>query len=112
MEILFHACRALSIVAFLSYGLACLGSQSMRAEFERFGLAHLRILTGTLEVLAALGLLVGYAYPPLVTASAGGLSLLMLVAIGVRARSRDRAVVLLPAFALLLVNLFVFAYSL
>lgn len=111
MELVFQACKALSIVAFLSYGIVCICSQSMVGEFERFGLTRLRILTGTLEVLGALGLLVGYVYSPLVTASAGGLTLLMLMGILVRARIRDGLVVMLPALALLLINFFVFAYS-
>ena len=111
MELLFQACKALSIAAFLFYGLVCLCSKSMVAEFERFGLARLRTLTGMLELLGALGLIVGYFYPPLVTASSGGLSLLMLMGIIVRARIGDRLIAMLPAFALLLVNAFVFAYS-
>ena len=111
MDLVFQACKALSITAFLSYGLVCLCSESMVREFERFGLPRLRIMTGALEVLGALGLLIGYLYPPLVTASSGGLSLLMLMGVLVRVRVRDRLSVTLPALALLAINAFVFAYS-
>lgn len=111
MDLVFEVCRALSIVAFLSYGLVCLFSESMVAEFERFGLPRMRTLTGALEVLGALGLLVGYFCPPLVTLASAGLSVLMLMGILVRVRIHDGAVVMLPALVLLLVNAFVFAYS-
>ncbi len=111
MELVFQACKALSMAAFLFYGLVCLCSESMVAEFERFGLARLRTLTGTLELLGALGLIFGYFYPPLVTASSAGLSLLMIMGIVVRLRIRDRLIAMLPALALLLINAFVFVYS-
>ena len=40
-----------SSVAFLVYGVLCLATDSMKGEFLRFGLEHLRILTGILEVI-------------------------------------------------------------
>ena len=43
----------------------------MKRDFERFGLSHLRVLTGSLEVLGALGLMAGFWWPPLVDPERG-----------------------------------------
>lgn len=99
-----EACRVISIVCFLSYGVLCVAGRSMVAEFERFGLARFRVLTGVLEVLGALGLLASYVLPGLLPAAAGGLSLLMLLGVGTRVRVRDSVVQMLPALALMLSN--------
>jgi len=50
-------------VAFAIYGAQCLFSASMQAEFIRFGLERFRVLTGILEVLGGVGLLVGLKWP-------------------------------------------------
>jgi hypothetical protein len=50
---------------FLFYGIASLFFEGMRRDFERFGLSRLRTLVGTLEVLGALGLIVGQLWPAL-----------------------------------------------
>lgn len=112
MEVASLVCRVASIVAFLFYGLACLFTGRMVAEFERFGLARMRTLTGALEVLGALGLLAGFFVPPLVIVSSGGLALLMLLGVGVRVRVRDSLLEMLPAIVLLVANGFVCLHAL
>lgn len=104
MELAFEACRAVSILAFLAYGVACVTGRSMVKEFERFGLARFRLLTGWLEVLGALGLLASYALPALLPLPAGGLTLLMLLGIGARLRVGDTVGQILPATVLMAVN--------
>ncbi|QDU83167.1 hypothetical protein Pla163_02640 [Planctomycetes bacterium Pla163] len=104
MEFAFEICRVLSIVAFAGYGLACVFGGSMEAEFERFGLARFRVLTGVMETLGALGLLGGYLFPPLTLLAAGGLTALMVLGVGVRIRAGDGFVATLPATILLGVN--------
>ena len=96
--------RVLSIVAFLGYGVACVMGRSMVGEFERFGLARFRVLTGVLEVLGALGLLVSYAIPVLLPLSAGGLALLMFLGVLTRLRVRDSIAQTTPAFVLMVTN--------
>jgi hypothetical protein len=71
---------------FLFYGIASLFFEGMRRDFERFGLSRLRTLVGTLEVLGALGLIVGQLWLPLVPFSAGGLALMMFVGVATRIR--------------------------
>ena len=99
-------------VTFLGYGLLCLISPSMEREFTRFGLAHLRVLTGSLELLGGLGLLVGLRWPPALWLSSGGLALLMLCGVGVRLGVSDGLVQTLPALALMLLNSYILVVAL
>ena len=55
----YYASALVSCTLFLFYGCACLFFEGKRRDFERFGLSRLRTLVGTLEVLGALGLIVG-----------------------------------------------------
>lgn len=98
---------ALSAAAFLFYGLACLFSPKLVAEFERYRLARFRTLVGSLEVAGALGLIAGWWFPPLQTAAAAGLAALMLCGLWARWRIRDPWYAMLPAFALGVGNLFI-----
>jgi uncharacterized membrane protein len=101
-----------STVSFLFYGLACLFTDHMVVEFERFGLSHMRRFTGALEIAGALGLIVGYAIPPVTLASSGGLALLMLLGAGVRVRVGDSFIETLPALIFLGLNVFIFVGAL
>ena len=103
---------AASGLAFVVYGALCLGSASMQAEFVRFGLARFRVVTGILEVLAGLGLLVGLGWPPALWLCSGGLTVLMLCGVIVRVRVKDRLVDILPALFLMLVNGYILLASL
>ena len=96
---------AISAVAFLFYGLACLFSAKLVAEFERYRLARWRVMVGGLEVAGALGLIAGWWFPPLQTAAAAGLFALMICGLWARWRIRDPWSVMLPAFVLAVVNL-------
>lgn len=112
MNLAFESLRVLSIVAFLGYGSLCVAGRSMVSEFERFGLARFRVLTGVLEVLGALGLLASYAIGALVPVAAGGLSLLMFLGVLTRVRLRDTFGQIFPALALMAVNAYlVYAWA-
>lgn len=78
----------------------------MRDEFERFGMARFRILTGALEILGATGTLVGLFWMPLFIFSTLGLGTLMLLGLITRIRLKDPVLQMLPAFVLMLVNYF------
>ena len=107
MQTAFEIARALSAIAFLFYGIVCLSTSHMKAEFERSGLARFRILVGVLECLGALGLLVGYFNRPVLVLAAAGLMLTMLLGIATRIRIGDSLVRTLPAIVLLILNAFV-----
>ncbi len=112
MEIAFEAARAVSILAFFVYGVHCIGSASMRAEFERYGLGSLRVLTGALEIAGAAGLLAGCWWPPITVAAAAGLTLLMALGTWTRIRIRDPLPAMLPAMLFCLLNAFIATYAL
>ena len=111
MDALYQALKALSILLFLYYGLSVLASNAMVKEFERFGLIRFRKLTGGLEVLGSVGLILGYFIPQLVVAASGGLTLLMVLGVAVRYRAGDSLADALPAFVMSLVNLYIFVYA-
>jgi hypothetical protein len=96
-----------SAVLFLVYGLLCLFSGSMEVEFERFGLARFRRMTGALEVIGGVGLLVGLRVPQVLLVASGGLALLMLLGVIARVRVRDGLLETLPAAALMVANLWI-----
>ena len=96
----------ISAITFIAYGLLCLLTDHMKIEFQRYGLSTFRKLTGTLELLGGIGLLVGeYYYSPLIMLSASGLALLMFLGVIVRLKTRDPLIEILPAFILMLLNL-------
>lgn len=106
MQLATALAQGLSILAFASYGTSTLLSGGMVAEFERYGLARLRELTATLQIVGSLGLLAGYFFRSLLLLSAGGFTAMMLLALLVRVRIRDPISAMIPAFVLLYLNLF------
>ena len=110
MTRMYHISTVLSIALFLTYGSACLFANGMAAEFKRFGLSQFRRLTGSLEVLGAVGLLIGYKLPAIQLLSAVGLALLMLLGVATRLRVRDSFRETVPAAVLLLVNVYIAWY--
>jgi len=109
----FHTIAILgSSAVFLTYGGLCLSSSSMQSEFQRFGLERLRILTGVLEMLGGMGLLVGLKWPFALWVSSAGLSLLMMAGVAVRIRSGDGLLLCFPALALMILNAYILLESL
>lgn len=76
----------------------------MVLEFERYRLATFRKLTGYLQLLGALGLLIGLYAPAIGLAAASGLSLQMLLGVGVRIKIKDSLLQALPASSFMLLN--------
>ena len=76
----------------------------MRQEFIRYRLGSQRVLVGALQWGAGLGLLAGLSQPWMGRAAAGGLSMMMLVAIGVRIQIKDTLLQTLPALLYLALN--------
>lgn len=96
-----------SSLVFIIYGIFCAFTPSMAADFHRFHLDNLRVLTGLLEILGGAGLLVGLKWRPALWLSAAGLSLLMLIAFGVRLKMRDSVALSTPSFLLMLLNAYI-----
>lgn len=90
-------------LSFLGYGLSCLFSPHMVAEFQRYGLPQFRRLTGLLQVLAAVGLSIGLLAPWVAGLAAAGLALQMACGLAVRIKIGDAWYLCLPAGAYLLI---------
>tara|TARA_Y100000385_G_scaffold205968_1_gene213434 strand:- start:2962 stop:3306 length:345 start_codon:yes stop_codon:yes gene_type:complete len=95
----------ISAFAFMVYGLCCIFSGHMVVEFERYRLARFRMLTGYLQILGAIGLLVGFLFIPAAgLVAALGLSVQMLLGFGVRLLIRDSLLQCIPSFGFMLIN--------
>ncbi len=95
-----------SAVSFFGYGGACFFSTYMKQEFDRYRLGSLRMLIGGLQLGAVIGLLAGLSQPWMGRAAAGGLALMMLVAVGVRIRIKDSLLRTIPAMFYLVLNVY------
>lgn len=76
----------------------------MRREFDRYRLGSQRPVVGGLQLAAAMGLLAGFSQPWMGRAAAGGLAVMMLVAVGVRIRINDTLTQTIPALVYLALN--------
>ncbi len=102
-------------ISFFIFGTRCLFAQAMVREFDRWRVPSLRHITGILERVGALGLVVGQWLPWVGLMSAAGLSLLMMCGLAVRVRIRDSFLHTLPAVVYVIASAFVlfqFAQSL
>ena len=99
--------------SFLYYGLACLISPRLRIEFKRFGLPEYRMLTGFLQLLGSLGIILGLIFPLLGTLASAGLTLLMVAGFITRIKIKDTFIETLPSFFFMLINGYItFSYCL
>ena len=80
----------------------------MKSEFQRFGFEKAGAFTAVLELLGASGLLIGLKFHPILAFSAGGLTLLMLLAVVIRIKVGDTVRVTLPALFLMILNANIF----
>jgi hypothetical protein len=102
----------ISSLSFLGYGIAYFISPQMKSEFKRFGLEKAGILTAVLELLGAVGLLVGLKIQLILLISAGGLAMLMFLGVVVRMKVKDSLWVSLPALFFMILNSYIFFMSL
>lgn len=75
----------------------------MVAEFQRYGLSKYRVLTGALQLLAAVGLLLGLKFPWIGGVAAAGLALQMACGLGVRIHLGDAWYYCLPAASYMII---------
>ena len=108
MHALLLALMLLSGLSFVAYGVSCLLSAHMRAEFARFGLARFRVIVGVLELLGGSAQLAFWFFPTLGLWGSGGLALLMAMGVATRVRVGDRWRETAPAMAYLVLNAYLF----
>ncbi len=109
MTLAYGTTALVSAVLFLVYGGLCLFWNGMAEEFERYGLSRFRRLTGGLEVLGGLGLLVGLLAAEVMLVASAGLALLMLLGVIARVRVRDPLLEIVPAAVLMVANAYLFS---
>lgn len=102
----------ISSLSFLIYGIAYFLSPQLKTAFKRFGFEKVGALTAVLELLGALGLLVGLKVKLILLISAGGLAALMFLGVMARIKVRDTLWVTLPALFFMILNAFIFFKSL
>lgn len=93
-----------SSVSFLFYGIGCFTNPFMVREFDRYGIPQFRKLTGILQLLGALGIIIGFRMNYLQIPSTLGLSLLMLFGVITRIVIKDDLIKTLPALFYCLLN--------
>lgn len=108
MNVLYIPLIILSGVSFIIYGGFIFKSSKMQIEFTRFGLEKFAKLTGFLEILGGIGMLVGIKFGIILLISSGGLAILMLLGLGVRLKIKDGFWLFLPALFFMLLNLYIF----
>jgi len=97
----------ISSISFIAYSISYFVSPHMKKEFDRFDLKKIGIFIIILEILGALGLLVGLFYTPILLLSSGGLALLMLVGLITRIKLKDSFRASFPALFYFVLNSFI-----
>tara|TARA_Y100000996_G_scaffold246198_1_gene193581 strand:+ start:229 stop:495 length:267 start_codon:yes stop_codon:yes gene_type:complete len=75
-------------------------------EFIRYRIPQFRKLTGWLQLLGSLGIIIGFWIDYLQIFSTIGLSLMMLLGINIRIKIKDNLTKILPALFYFLLNAF------
>jgi uncharacterized membrane protein len=101
-----------SSISFIIYGSLLFVSTDMQNEFKRFKLEKFTTITGILEILGGIGLLVGLEVRFILLISSGGLVLLMLLGFGVRVKVKDGFWLSFPSLFFMLLNLYIFISAL
>lgn len=109
---IFHLLIIFSSLSFLIYGIAYFTSPHMKSEFVRFGLGKFGQLTAVLEILGAVGLMLGLMINSILIISSGGLAILMFFGVIVRVRVKDPLFVTLPALFYMGLNAVIFLKTL
>ena len=93
-----------SATSFLFYGINSFTSNFIIQEFLRYGIPQYRKLTGWLQLLGALGIIIGFWINYIQILSTGGLALLMLFGVITRMLIKDSFLKTLPALLYCLLN--------
>ncbi len=101
-------CAVVSSLSFICYVISYFVSPNMKQEFIRYGLQKIGLFVIILQFIGAVGLIIGFKYPPILLISALGLSLLMLAGLIVRLRLKDSLSAYFPALFYMLLNAYIF----
>tara|TARA_B100000963_G_scaffold153655_2_gene133815 strand:- start:2953 stop:3291 length:339 start_codon:yes stop_codon:yes gene_type:complete len=106
-----QAILVFSAISFIFYGINTFVSKRMVLEYERWGFKSQRIILGCCQLLGGLGLLVGLKFAPLLTITSFLLLCMMITAVFVRIRIKERIIRTLPALLYLVLTFVIFYNS-
>lgn len=95
-------------ISFLFFGISCLYSNFMVAEFKRYGLENFRVLVGLLQLLGAIGLFLGFFSKNWAILASLGLAILMAFGFIVRLKIKDNFLLAAPSLIYALLNMSLF----
>tara|TARA_B100000927_G_scaffold93730_1_gene75611 strand:+ start:119 stop:463 length:345 start_codon:yes stop_codon:yes gene_type:complete len=95
-------------ISFILFGLACFYSSFFENEFYRYGLSEYRTTVGFFQLLGGIGSIIGVFDKRILTISSLGLSVMMLLGVGVRLKINDTFIQTLPALTYLIINTIIF----
>jgi len=101
-------CTLISSLSFFAYAFSYFNVPHMKNEFKRFGLEKLGLTIVLLQILGAIGLLVGLKFNFILIISSLGLALLMFAGVIIRIKVKDSLWISLPAFLYMVLNAFIF----
>ena len=101
-----------SSISFLIYVISYSINPKMKAEFKRFGLEKLGLLTIVLQLAGATGLILGLWFNQLLMLASLGLGLLMFFGVLVRIKQKDSVWISIPALFFMILNFYIFWSSL
>jgi len=104
-------CSLFSSLSFFGYVIAYFAGTKMKEEFIRFKLRKIGVYIIILELLGAIGLIVGLQFNAILIISSLGLTLLMLAGIAVRIKIKDSFWVSFPAIFYMILNGLIFFAS-
>jgi uncharacterized membrane protein HdeD (DUF308 family) len=91
-------------ISFVFFGLACFYNSLFVNEFYRYGLSEYRTIIGFFQLLGGIGSIIGVFDKRILIISSLGLSVMMLLGVGVRIKINDTFIQTLPALTYLIVN--------
>ena len=97
-------------ISFILFGLACFNSSFFVNEFSRYGLSEYRTTVGFFQLLGGIGSIIGIFNKRILTISSLGLSVMMLLGVGVRLKINDTFIQTLPALIYLMLNTIIFIH--
>ena len=97
-----------SAASFLFYGINSFTSNFIIQEFLRYGIPQYRKLTGWLQLLGALGIIIGFWINYIQIISTFGLAMLMLFGVTTRILIKDSFLKILPALLYCILNAYLF----
>ena len=95
-------------ISFIFFGLACFYSSLFVDEFYRYGLSEYRTTVGFFQLMGGIGSIIGVFDKRILTISSLGLSVMMLLGVGVRLKINDTFIQTLPALTYLILNTIIF----